>query len=442
MVLMRESYMSNFHDLALKNELVHNLTELGHIRPTPIQSLAIPLILSGSDLLGIAQTGTGKTGAFSLPILQHLLLKPKSLAKGTPRVLILIPTRELCLQVTAVIEAYAKNLPLSACAIFGGVEQTEQVRQLREGVDVVVATPGRLLDLIEQKQIRLSEVEVFVLDEADRMLDMGFIDEIKQISTLLPVARQNMLFSATMPIEIENLAAKVLRDPKKVQVAPAATVADKIQQRFILCSRDNKFQLLKKIIKEEKIERVLVFTKTKTTADYVVEYLAQNRTASKTFHSDMKQPERERALNLFKEGSIKVLVATDMASRGLDIEGISHVINFDLPLNPETYVHRIGRTARSGKDGIAISFCDDSEKGILTKIEQTIQLKIKTETFEGKSERLNLKATGLRKVTAPTPGKSQEKTAYLDHSKRQAPLKEGEKRVHPGFRNNTKKKRK
>jgi len=270
---------------------------------------------------------------------------------------------------------------------------------------------------------------------------MGFIDDIREIIRLLPSQKQTMFFSATMPEEIEKLADHILKHPKKVSATRASTVADKIEQKLIFCKNADKFQLLKKILKEENVDRVLVFTRTKVTADNIVEYLAQNRRASKTFHGDMKQPERERALHLFKEGSIKILIATDMAARGIDVEGISHVINFDLPINPESYVHRIGRTARSGKAGVAISFCDDTEKGILSKIQQTIQMIIKSEKFEGKREHLKLKSTGLRKVTPPTPGRSQEKTAYLDHSKRQAPLKEGEKRVHPGFRNQKKKRK-
>ncbi len=433
--------MSEFTTFSFSKELLQNIAEAGYSSPTPIQSLAIPLILQGNDLLGMAQTGTGKTGAFALPILQRLLERPRPLIKSLPRVLIVTPTRELCLQVQSVVETFSQNLEVKSFAIFGGVEQEEQVKRLRLGLDIVVATPGRLLDLIQQKQLKLESVEIFVLDEADRMLEMGFIDDIQELIRLLPAQKQSLFFSATMPPEIEQLADRILKHPKKVSATKASTVADKIEQKLIYCKNADKFQLLKKILKEDEVDRVLVFTKTKIIADSVVEYLAQNRTAAKTFHGDMKQAERERALHLFKEGSIKVLIATDMAARGIDIEGITHVINFDLPLNAESYVHRIGRTARSGKAGVAISFCDDTEKGILSKIQQTIQMIIKSEKFEGKREVLKFKATGLRKVTPPTPGKSQEKTAYLDHSKRQAPLKEGEKRVHPGFRNQKKKRK-
>ncbi len=433
--------MDNFNDLALNHELLSNLTQLGYETPTPIQSNAIPLILLGHDLMGIAQTGTGKTGAFCIPVLELLVRNPLPKKKAEPRVLILTPTRELCLQISGVISSYTQNLKIRNTAVFGGVKQTGQVNELDQGVEILVATPGRLLDLLEQKLLKLSSIEIFIMDEADRMLDMGFIDDIKNIYGRIPSKKQTMLFSATMPKAIENLASNILKNPRKVEVSPASSVAPNIDQKLIYCKNQDKFQLLRKIIKEEAIERVLVFTRTKITAENVVEYLALNRMASKAFHSDMKQAERERALLLFKNGSMKVLVATDIASRGIDIDGISHVINFDLPREAENYVHRIGRTARSGQEGIAISFCDESEVGSLEKIQQKIQTYLPSEKFEGKSEQVKFNAGG-RKVTAPTPGKSQEKTAYLDHSKRQPRLKEGEKLVHPGFRNNKKKKRK
>jgi ATP-dependent RNA helicase RhlE len=438
--LMRKTAMLKFNDMGLLEGLVHNLLSLGHQSPTPIQSKAIPAILGGHDLLGIAQTGTGKTGAFLIPIIQRLKQHSSLRKKGEPRVLILGPTRELCAQINSVIEHYSKNLNIKSCAIFGGVSQTTQVEQLREGVDIVVATPGRLLDLLQQKQLRITNIEIFVMDEADRMLDMGFIDDIQLIIEGMPQKRQNLLFSATMPIEMESLAQNVLIHPQRIEVTSASSIPLKMQERLIFCKADHKFQLLKKILKEEKIERGLIFANTMIVAEKIVEYLALNRMASKTFHGDLKQNERERSLKLFKEGSIKFLVATDMASRGIDIESITHVINFDIPSDPENYIHRIGRTARSGKEGMAISFCDDLEKGRLQRIEEKIQLRLKSEKFEGKSETVHLKLTGVRKKTRPTPGKSQEKTAYLDHSKRQTILKEGEKRTHPGFKNNKKKK--
>ncbi len=430
--------MLNFDSLALIPQLLANLTQVGHHHPTPIQVAAIPLLLEGKDLLGIAQTGTGKTGAFSLPMVQHLVNTLIESQIGSPRALILVPTRELCMQISVSIKAYSHGLNLGVTAIYGGVDQGEQVQALKAGSDIVVATPGRLLDLMKQRLLRLSKVEILVLDEADRMLDMGFLDDIKEILQQIPEKKQTMMFSATMPAGIAKLAQSILKNPHKVEVNPVSSTVDKIQQRVIFCKQPDKFQLLKKLLKEEK-GMVLVFTKTKTTADNVQEYLAQNRMASRALHGDKSQIEREKALEHFKAGAIKVLIATDIVARGIDIQDVTHVINFDLPLDPESYVHRIGRTARAGKEGKAISLCSGNEREILEKIQLLIGLKLPSEKFEGKFEVIKLKG---RTVKAPTPGKSQEKTAYLDHSKRQRPLAEGEKaRPHPGFRN-VKKKRK
>ena len=434
--------MLEFTDLGLKEELIHNLAIASYLHPTPIQVLAIPHLLNGSDLIGISQTGTGKTGAFTVPIIQNLMKNLSVTRKAEPRALIIAPTRELCSQIQETIELCSKNLNIRSCVLFGGVEQSLQVQKLQDGVEIVIATPGRLMDLLNQKLIRLAKVEMFVLDEADRMLDMGFIDDIKYILDYLPPSKQSMLFSATLPRVIEQLTLSLLKDPKKIEVSVDGIIPKKLKERLIFCKQADKFQLLKKIIKEEKTAHFLIFTKTKSNSENIVQYLALNRTASKAFHGDMKQDERERALTLFKEGSIRVLVATDMAARGIDIDSITHVINFDLPLGPETYVHRIGRTARAGKEGIAISFCDDEEKGMIQKIQDLTKVILKPEKFEGKKEILKHKLTGIKKTTPPTPGKSQEKTAYLDHSKRQKPLKDGEKRVHPGLRNQKKKKRK
>ncbi|WPU66686.1 DEAD/DEAH box helicase [Peredibacter starrii] len=431
--------MSDFKNLGLSNELAQNLAELKYVSPTPIQSEAIPLILKGHDLLGIAQTGTGKSAAFLLPIIQQT--NNCEVRKAEPLVLILAPTRELCIQIDESIQAYAKNLSLKSCAIFGGVEQEGQVKRLQEGVQIVVATPGRLLDLVEQKLLRLAKVESFVLDEADRMLDMGFIDDINFILEKLTERKQTMLFSATMPAEIQKLASTILRDPKTVEVTPVSSVAKNIEQKVIFCKKTEKFQLLKKILKEEEIELVLVFAKTKNIVDNIVEYLAQNRRAARAIHGDKTQEERERAILHFKEKVVKILVATDIASRGIDIDGVSHVINFDIPIDPESYVHRIGRTARAGKAGIAISFCDEEEKPSLEKIQKLSAIKFKTEKFHGGGgEGYKVKAVA-KKTTAPTPGKSQEKNAWLDHSKRQTLQSDGSKRVHPGMKNNKKKRR-
>ncbi|WP_408095668.1 DEAD/DEAH box helicase [Peredibacter sp. HCB2-198] len=433
--------MSDFKNLGLSDQLTQNLVELNYVTPTPIQAEAIPLILKGHDVLGIAQTGTGKSAAFLLPIIQNLLTSSREVRKAEPLVLILAPTRELCSQLDEAITAYAKKLSVRSCAIYGGVDQEGQVKRLQEGVEIVVATPGRLLDLVEQKLLRLARVETFILDEADRMLDMGFIDDIKVILEKLPERKQTMLFSATMPREIQVLASSILSDPKTVEVTPVSSVAKNIEQKVIFCKKADKFQLLKKILKEEEIELALVFTKTKNIADNIVEYLAQNRRASRAIHGDKSQEERERAILHFKEKIVKILVATDIASRGIDIDGVSHVINFDLPLEPESYVHRIGRTARAGKTGVAISFCDDEEKQSLEKIQKLISIKFKTEKFQGGGgESFKVKPVA-KKTTAPTPGKSQEKNAWLDHSKRQTLQSDGSKRVHPGFKNAKKKKR-
>jgi ATP-dependent RNA helicase RhlE len=433
--------MLNFSELFLNQQLIQNLSQLGYTTPTEIQIKAVPIILKGHDLLGIAQTGTGKTAAFTLPILEHFISHPMETKSAQPRALILTPTRELCSQIHQAIQNYAKGLGVRSCAIYGGVGQSEQVNSLRQGVEIVVATPGRLLDLLEQKHLRLNSVEIFILDEADRMLDMGFEDDLQKISFLLPLKKQSLLFSATMPAEIERLAARILKNYRTIEIAPEHKIAENIQQKVIYCKGVDKFQLLKKILKEEKTKLTLVFTRTRLIADAVVAYLAQNKIASRALHADKNQSERERAVTHFKGGAIKVLIATDIASRGLDIEGISHVINFDLPLDPESYVHRIGRTARAGKKGVAILFCEDFERERLQNIQQLIEMEIKSEKFEGKHEIVKTKISGLKKKTAPTPGKSQEKNAWLDHSKRQPVVKEGEKRIHPGFRKKTKKKK-
>lgn len=433
----------SFTDLGLDRKILEALEKAGFKSPTDIQSRAIGPLLLGKDLLGISQTGTGKTAAFCLPIIQSILSRRKEGSPTGTSALIIVPTRELCLQVVENIELLSRDLEIRATAIFGGVAQKEQVIALREGVDILVATPGRFLDLLNQKLLKISSIQHLVLDEADRMLNMGFIDDIEKILKVLPEDRQNIMFSATMPGPIQKLAKEFLVNPLKVQVSPPNTVVEKIQQKIIFCIADHKFQLLKKIIKEDP-GIFLVFTTSKTKADEVAEYLKQNRIATGAIHADKKQPERERYLKNFKEGAFKVLIASDIAARGIDVEGITHVINFELPLSAETYLHRIGRTGRAGNQGKALSFCDESESVLWEKIKKSLKLEIESENFKGQFEKLNLRSALAKKAKAPTPGKSQEKTAYLDHSKRQKQGEEGkaQKKAHPVFSRQKKKRRK
>ena len=432
--------MTKFTDLGLHTTILENLGRLNYEIPTPIQTEAIPVVMHGHDVLGIAQTGTGKTAAFCLPVIHRLL--EVSDKKITPKVLILAPTRELCSQIQESAQSYAAGTMIKSCAVYGGVGQGAQVKAIRDGAEIVVATPGRLLDLLEQKAVRLTGIETFIIDEADRMLDMGFLDDIKNIIGRLPAQRQTLLFSATMPDEIEYLASRILKKPKRIEIAAKSSVASNIDQKIILCKRDHKFQLLKKIIKEEKSGLVLVFTRTKNSADNVVEYLAQNRMAARAIHGDKEQEHRETSIRQFGEGSIRILVATDLVSRGIDVDDLALVINFDLPLDPESYVHRIGRTARAGKSGKAISFCEEGQKDALADIEELIDMKLSTEKFEGKSESLKFTTGAEKKVTAPTPGRSQEKPAWYDHSKRQKLDDKGKKiHVNPAFKNKKKKKK-
>lgn len=378
--------MEKFSELPLSPVILTNLEAAGYETPTPIQREAIPHLLEGKDLLGIAQTGTGKTAAFSLPIINYLANKPKEVRSGEPRVLILSPTRELASQINFNIQKYSKGLHLKTAVIFGGVGQTPQVEALRKGLDILVATPGRLLDLMEQRFINLEKIEVFVLDEADRMLDMGFIHDIKKVIAKLPTERHTLLFSATMPDEIAHLAAKLLRNPKRVEVTPPSTTVERIDQRVIFTQRAHKYQLLRKLLGEEGVELTLVFTRTKHGANKIVDYLAHHNIPSAAIHGNKSQSARESALQNFKDGKIKVLIATDIAARGLDIQGVSHVINFDLPVEAESYVHRIGRTARAGRDGDAISFCDETERDALARIQKLIKLRLVTEEFVGTNE--------------------------------------------------------
>lgn len=375
--------MEKFNELPLNPMILKNLEDAGYTTPTPIQREAIPHLLQGKDLLGIAQTGTGKTAAFSLPIINYLVNTPRAVKGGEPRVLILSPTRELASQIEANIKKYSKGLHIGTTVIFGGVGQAPQVAAIRRGLDIIVATPGRLLDLMEQGLLKIDTIEVFILDEADRMLDMGFIHDIKKVIAKLPKERHTLLFSATMPDEISRLASNLLKNPVRVEVTPPSTTVERIDQRVIFTQRAWKYQLLRKLLGEEGVTLTLVFTRTKHGANKIVDYLAHHNIPSAAIHGNKSQSARESALSSFKEGKIKVLIATDIAARGLDINGVSHVINFDLPVEAESYVHRIGRTARAGKEGDAISFCDETERDALARIQKLIKLRLITEEFVG-----------------------------------------------------------
>jgi len=362
--------LTDFSALGLSLPLLAALTAAGYSKPTPIQSQAIPPVLAGRDLCGIAQTGTGKTAAFALPILQRLTAAPQRPASQACRVLVLSPTRELASQIADNFRAYGGGLPLSTAVVVGGVSIGGQRRQLARGVDVLVATPGRLLDLVDSRSLTLSSVQILVLDEADRMLDLGFIHALKRIVKLLPRQRQTLLFSATMPRSIEVLAQDYLDDPVKVVVAPSATTAERIDQGVVFVPSERKRDLLATMLCDPIFARVLVFTRTKHGADRVVRHLAATGIEAAAIHGNKSQPQRERALAGFRDGQSRVLVATDIAARGIDVDGVSHVINFELPNVPENYVHRIGRTARAGAAGIAIAFCSDEERPYLRDIEK------------------------------------------------------------------------
>ena len=369
---MKQDLPKTFSELKLIEPLKQALVEAGYTHPTPIQQEAIPTLLKGIDLLGCAQTGTGKTAAFALPILHRLVEANKKASPRHARVLVLTPTRELAIQVHESFATYGKNLKLKYAVVYGGVGQSPQVRAISQGVDVLVATPGRLLDLIEQGFIKLSELEVFVLDEADRMLDMGFIHDIKKILKFLPSKRHNLFFSATMPPVIEKLANSILVNPTRVEVTPVSSTAELITQSVMFVDRENKRPLLNHILSDKAFTRVIVFSRTKHGANKISEFLEKNGIPSEAIHGNKSQSARQRALENFRSGQIRVLIATDIAARGIDIDEISHVINYDLPNESESYVHRIGRTARAGASGIAISFCDAEEKAFLKDIEKLI----------------------------------------------------------------------
>jgi ATP-dependent RNA helicase RhlE len=362
--------MTKFTDLGLVEPLIKALASKGYATPTPIQAQAIPALLQGKDLCGIAQTGTGKTAAFALPSLDYFARHPKPRPLQGCRMLVLSPTRELAAQIAESFRDYGKFLRLSVETVFGGVPIGKQINKLRGGVDVLVATPGRLLDLIEQRALTLRDVEIFVLDEADQMLDLGFIHALKRIDKMLPKQRQSLFFSATMPKTIAELGDRFLTDPVKVAVTPVASTAERVEQFVTFVNQSEKTALLTLTLQKEEIDRALVFTRTKHGADKVVRNLQAAGIGCAAIHGNKSQPQRTQALQAFRSGEIKILIATDIAARGIDVSGVSHVFNYELPNVAEQYVHRIGRTARAGKSGIAIAFVDHEERAYLKQIER------------------------------------------------------------------------
>jgi ATP-dependent RNA helicase RhlE len=398
--------MTKFAHLGLAEPLVRALEAKGYTTPTPIQEQAIPTVLEGRDLLGIAQTGTGKTAAFVLPSIQRLVESGKRVLPTHCRMLVLAPTRELASQIAESAREYGKFSRISVATVFGGTSLNKNRQDLSRGVDILVATPGRLLDLIEQRFVSLALVETLVLDEADQMLDLGFIHALRKIAKMVPRARQTLFFSATMPASIRELADQFLRDPATVSIKPAATTAERVDQYATFVNQSEKQALLTMTLSDPTIDRALVFTRTKHGADRVVRLLGGNGIQAAAIHGNKSQPQRERALGAFKSGEIKILVATDIAARGIDVSGVSHVINFEIPNVPEQYVHRIGRTARAGAAGIAISFVADDEKPYIRDIEkvtrQKIPLKALPEGFLAEAARLaSIRAKKIGNDPAP-----------------------------------------
>lgn len=382
----------NFNELSLTPALLRNVAASGYSVPTPIQAATIPLVLKGRDVLGCAKTGTGKTAAFALPMLQRLSAHPGA---GI-RALILTPTRELAQQIYDNFVQYGKTLPVRCAVVFGGVNQNAQVEALKAGVQVLIACPGRLLDLMNQGFVQLDRIEIFVLDEADRMLDMGFIHDVRRVVAKLPSRRQTLLFSATMPEEVEKLAMELLHEPETVKVDPVSSPVEIIEQKLFYVDKANKKHLLAELLKRPEVENCLVFSRTKHGADHIVKELKRAGVEASAIHGDKTQNARQRALNDFKSGRCRVLVATDIAARGLDIEGLSHVINYDQPMEPEAYIHRIGRTGRAGRGGTAWSFCCVDELKQLGQVEKLIGFRLPVEEHAWPME-----------ITTPTPPKPQ-----------------------------------
>ena len=399
----RTEQVTQFSDFGLAEPIARALAAKGYTDPTPIQLQAIPIVMQGRDLCGIAQTGTGKTAAFALPTLHRLAAAPKHPQRGVARCLVLSPTRELASQIADSFAAYGKYMRVSVTTVFGGVPINRQERAMAHGVDVLVATPGRLIDLIDRGAIDLRKVEVLILDEADQMLDLGFIHALKRIVGILPKVRQTLFFSATMPRAIEDLAARYLTDPVKVSVKPAATTAERVEQWVSFVNQSEKPALLQTVLRGDGVERALVFTRTKHGADRVVRQLGNAGIEAAAIHGNKSQGQREKALEMFKRGTCKVLVATDIAARGIDVDGVSHVINYELPNVPESYVHRIGRTARAGKAGQAIAFCADDERPFLRDIEKLTRIKIDMLPLPADFRALVSKTAAIEKAAPPAP---------------------------------------
>ena len=390
----------SFGNLNIIDPLQRALTKEGYITPTPIQMQAIPHLLKGKDLMGIAQTGTGKTAAFVLPILQRMSEQLKAPIPGVPRVLVLAPTRELAAQIGQSFATYGQFLRFRHTVIFGGVSQVPQVRTLSRGVDILVATPGRLLDLMNQGYIKLQGIEFFVLDEIDRMLDMGFIRDVRKIVAMLPLKRQSLFFSATMSSQTGEFAERLLKDAVRVEAAPQASTLECIEQRVFFVDQNDKHLLLLGLLKQQDLKRVLIFARTKHRADKIAQMLNKNKLNADAIHGNKSQNQRTKAMHDFKSGHLRVLVATDIAARGIDVDDITHVINFDLPNEPESYVHRIGRTGRMGADGNAYSFCAADERSSLRDIERLTRVKIEVMEHQYHSEQAK-NAVGAAAKPAP-----------------------------------------
>lgn len=417
---MKESVVQNFNELGLAAPILAALSAGPYKTPTPIQAQAIPHVMQGRDLLGIAQTGTGKTAAFALPILHRLAQpgpdgrRPKAQPRAC-RVLVLSPTRELASQIAERFSFYGARLGVTVAVVFGGVSPGPQIRQLSQGVDVLVATPGRLLDHLGERHIRLDLTEIVVLDEADQMFDLGFVVPIRKIAAQLPQRRQSLFFSATMPDDIAKLASGFLRDPVRVAVTPVAATADRVQQRVIHVESGAKRALLSELLKDDSIHRTLIFTRTKRGADKVSRHLEQSGVSAAAIHGNKSQAQRERALAAFRDGKVRALVATDIAARGLDIPQVSHVINFELPNVPESYVHRIGRTARAGREGIAIALCDHEERSYLRDIERLIR-----QTIPAEDRRGTIKVEAEPAAASPRSGQPQRHSGHRSQDNRKS----------------------